>query len=86
MSSGFIKQKTGCKCGCNGLSDSKGCGCSGLGSVSMTVQEQIEEQLKAENVSKDAVKTAEQYSNPEIPLPLKLTGIAIIIFIITQNN
>ena len=86
MSSGFIKTKKGCKCGCgcSGLSDSKGCGCTGLGNVSMTVQEQIEEQQKAEKTSEDAIKAAERFSNPDIPLPLKLTGIAIIIFIITR--
>ena len=78
MESKFVKSG----CGCSGLSGADtGCGCSGLSeSPVMTT----EEQEKAKKTDEDAVETAARYSNENIPLPLKLTGIALIIYIITR--
>jgi hypothetical protein len=59
----------------------KDCGCSGLSESPVM---DAEEQEKAKKTTEDAVKTAQQYSNPAVPLPLKLTGIALLIFILTR--
>jgi hypothetical protein len=61
----------------------KSCGCQ-HGSGGLSDADTEAEKEKAKKTSEDTIKEASQYSNPNVPLPLKLTGIALIIYIITR--
>lgn len=61
----------------------KSCGCQHDGSGLSDSDEEIERK-KAQKTAEETVEEAKQYSNPNVPLPLKLTGIAVILFIITR--
>lgn len=61
----------------------KSCGCLHGGSGLSDTDAEIERK-KAQKTAEETVKEAKQYSNPNVPLPLKLTGIAVILFIITR--
>ena len=61
-----------------------GCNCNhdGLGSLDID----REEQEKARKTTDETVKEASQWSNPNVPFPLKLTGLAVLAFAIWKTG